>query len=163
MLRKLLAIAIGALFAALIVPAAFAAQPTIQRIPVEAHFVDGSCGFPVQIDATGTAVDISYTDALGTFHDFQAAPQVKQTMTNLVTGKTMVVNVSGPGDGTFNADGSFTIVGRGLWGWAPGGFFNPLPYGLFLTKGRFVYSVSASGVATFTSTGTRVDLCAQLA
>ena len=61
--RKLVVVAIIGLFAALIVPAAFAAQPTIQRIPLDVHFVADSCGFPVQVDATGTVVDISYTDA----------------------------------------------------------------------------------------------------
>ena len=161
--RTLIVVAIVGLFAALIVPAAFAVQPAIQRIPVDSHFVADSCGFPVQVDVTGTVVDISYTDALGNFHDFQAAPQVKETLTNLVTGKAVVFNLSGPGEGTFNADGSFTIVGTGLWGWLSPGAFDPLPPGMFLTKGRFVYSVSASGVATFTSTGTKINQCAQLA
>src|SRR5205823_6646072 len=113
--RKLVVVAVVGLFAALIVPAALAGQPTIQRIPFEDHFVSQSCGFPVQVDATGTVVDISYTDELGNVHDFQAAPQAKLTMTNLVTGKTIVVNNSGPGDVTIGADGSFTQVGTGLW------------------------------------------------
>ncbi len=95
--RKLVVVAVVGLFAALIVPAAFAGQPTIQRIPYEDHFVSQSCGFPVQNDVTGTALDISYTDAFGNLHSIQAGPQFKQTMTNLVTGKTIVVNISGPG------------------------------------------------------------------
>lgn len=160
--RKVVVVAVVGLFAALIVPAAIAGQPTIQRIPFEDHFVSPSCGFPVQGDATGTVVDISYTDALGNFHEFQAAPQAKLTLTNLVTGKTIVVNNSGPGDVTFGADGSFTQVGTGLWGWAR---VNPvtLAPGIFLTQGRFVLSFSASGVRTFTLTGTTIDLCARLA
>jgi hypothetical protein len=160
--RKLVVVAIVGLFSALIVPAAFACQPTIQRIPFEDHFVSQSCGFPVQVDTTGTVVDISYTDALGNFHDFHAGPQVKQTMTNLVTGKTIVLNVSGPGEYTFGADGSFTLVGTGLWSWNGGDPATHAP-GMFLTEGRFVLSFSASGVRTFTSTGTKIDLCAQLA
>ena len=160
--RKLVTVAIVGLFAALIVPAAFAAKPTIQRIPVDVHFVTYECGFPVQLDATGTVVDISYTDALGNFHDFQAAPRIKQTLTNLVTGKTIGVNVSGPADFTFGADGSFTLVGTGNWSWN-GGDPATLAPGMFLTSGRFVYSVSASGVPTWTSTGTKINLCAQLA
>ena len=83
-------------------------------------------------------------------------------MTNLITGKTIVVNISGPGQLTFGADGSFTLVGTGLWSWTR---VNPatLAPGIFLTQGRFVLSISASGVRTFTSTGTTIDLCAQLA
>ena len=150
------------LFAALIVPAASAGQPTIQRFPFEDHLVSQSCGFPVQIDATGTVVDISYTDAQGNFHEFQAGPTAKATLTNLVTGKTIVVNTSGPGDSTFGADGSFTRVGTGLWLWSQ---LNPatLAPGIFLSEGRFVVSRSASGVLTITLTGTTIDLCARLA
>ena len=162
MLGKLSGVAIVTLLAALIVPAALAGQPTIQRFPFEDHFVTQSCGFPVQIDATGTVVDISYTDELGNFHEFQAGPTAKATLTNLVTGKTIVVNNSGPGDLTFPAAGGFTQVGTGLWLW---GQLNPatLAPGIFLSKGRFVLSRSASGVRTITLTGTTIDLCAQLA
>ena len=160
--RKLAVVAVVGLFAALLVPAAFADQPTIQRIPYEDHFVSESCGFPVQNDVTGTALDISYTDALGNLHSIQAGPQFKQTMTNLVTGKTIVVNISGPAKLTFGADGSFTQVGTGNWTWmrVDPATFTP---GTFLTQGRFVLSISPSGVRTFTSTGTTTDLCAQLA
>ena len=112
--RKLVVVAVVGLFAALIVPAAFAGQPTIQRTPYEDHYVSEACGFPVQVDVTGTALDISSTDGLGNVHEFQAGPQFTQTMTNLVTGKTIIVNNTGPGDDTFGADGSFTRVGTGL-------------------------------------------------
>ena len=161
--RMLVVVAVVGLFAALIVPAASAAEPTIQRIPFEDHFVTQSCGFPVRIDATGTVVDISYTDELGTFHEFQAGPTAKATLTNLVTGKTIVVNNSGPGDDTFGADGSFTRVGTGLWLWP---LLNPatLAPGIFLTQGRFVVYRPAPGVfPTITFTGTTIDLCARLA
>ena len=145
-----------------IVPAATAGKPTIQRIPFEDQSVSQSCGFPVEIDATGTVVDISSTDAQGNFHEFQAGPEAKATLTNLVTGKTIVVNNSGPGDLTFGADGSFTEVGTGLWLWTQ---LNPatLAPGIFLSQGRFVLSRSASGVRTITLTGTTIDLCARLA
>ena len=160
--RKLIVIAIVGLFAAIIVPAAFAAKPTIQRIPVDDHFVTQSCGFPVQNDLTGTVVDISWTDALGNVHDFQAAPGLMQTMTNLVTGKIIVVDASGPGVSTTGTDGSYTLVGTGSWVWTNHDPATLAP-GMFLTKGRFVLSFSASGVRTFTSPGTTINLCAQLA
>lgn len=160
--RKVVVVAIVGLFAALIVPAAIASKPTIQRFPFEDHLVSQSCGFPVQIDATGTVVDISSTDAQGNFHEFQAGPTAKATLTNLVTGKTIVVNNSGPGDVTFGADGSFTQVGTGLWLWTQ---INPATFapGIFLSQGRFVLSRSASGVRTLTLNGTTIDLCTQLA
>ena len=143
-------------------PAATTGKPTLQRTPYEDHQTSEACGFPVQLDATGTALDISYTDPLGNDHLFEAGPQVKQTMTNLDTGKSIVVNISGPGQYTFGADGSFTLVGTGNWSWTR---VDPatLAPGIFLTQGRFVLSISASGVRTITSTGTTIDLCAQLA
>jgi hypothetical protein len=160
--RIALASVVAALSLAAVAPAAIASQPTIQRTPFEAGSVSEACGFPVQLDAAGTALDISYTDELGNFHLFEAGPQVKQTMTNLVTGKSIVVNISGPGQYTFGADGSFTLVGTGLWSWTR---VDPatLEPGIFLTEGRFVLSFSASGVRTFTLTGTTIDLCSQLA
>jgi hypothetical protein len=160
--RIALAAVVAALSLAAVAPAAIAGKPTIQRMPFEDHFVAQSCGFPVQVDAIGTVVDISSTDALGNVHFFEAAPQAKLTLTNLVTGKTIIVNNSGPGDVTFGADGSFTQVGTGGWGWVGRNPTTLVP-GMFLTQGRFVLSFSASGVRTFTLTGTTTDLCAQLA
>jgi len=162
--RKLVMVAITGLVAALIVPAALAAKPTIQRIPFELHYVNTACGFPVQLDAVGTIVDISYTDELGNFHDFEAAPQFKQTMTNIATGKKLVVNIAGPADFTFGADGSFTEVGTGNSTWNGGDprTLGATP-GIFLSKGRFVFSISASGVKSWTINGTVTNLCPQLA
>jgi hypothetical protein len=145
------------------VPSALASggKPTIQRIPVDSTTVDTVCGFPVQSHVTGTILDISSTDAQGVVHDFQANPQGTETFTNLLTGKMLTVIISGPGTYTVNPDGSFTLVGTGLWTW----LVDPdtgLP-GEFLTQGRFVLSFDASGNGTLISrTGTKTDLCAQL-
>jgi len=165
MYRKLAMVAITGLAAALIVvPAALAAKPTIQRIPLDYHAINTSCGFPVQNDAVGTIVDISYTDGLGNFHDFEAAPQAKQTLTNIATGKTIVITITGPEDFTFGADGSFTAVGGGNSTWNYG---DPRtlgdPRGIFLSKGRFVWSISATGAESWTIKGTVTNLCPQLA
>jgi hypothetical protein len=159
--RKLVVVVVG-LFAALIVPAAIASQPTIQRIPFEDHLVTQSCGFPVQIDATGTVVDISSTDAQGNFHEFQAGPTAKATLTNLVNGKTIVVNNSGPGDSTFGADGSFTRVGTGLA--LVSAESRHARAGNFSQPGKVRRVPLGLGCpVTITLTGTTIDLCAQLA
>jgi hypothetical protein len=160
--RKVIMVAVVGLLAALLASAASADQPTIQQFPYEDHFVTESCGFPVQVDGVGKVVDISYTDAQGNFHDFQAGPTVKSTLTNLVTGKTIVVNNSGPADFTFAADG-ITLVGTGGWIW---GRLDPATFtpGIFLTQGRFVLTRSASGAfRSYTLTGTTIGLCARLA
>ena len=128
--RITLVAAVATLSLAAVASAAIAGMPTIQRMPFEAHFVAQSCGFPVHLDAIGTAVDISSTDALGNLHVFEAAPGAKLTLTNLVTGKTIIVHNSGPGDVTFGADGSFTQVGTGGWSWI-GGIPPPASRGCF--------------------------------
>jgi hypothetical protein len=59
------------------------------------------------------------------------------------------------------ADGSFTLVGTGNWG------FSHHPDtdepGIFLLSGRFVFSIDAQGNESLSSVGHVVDLCAQLA
>jgi hypothetical protein len=146
---------------ALLAQQSFAAKPTIQRIPIDDTFRTGACGFAVEGHTTGTIVDISYTDAQGNFHEFQAGPQVKSTYTNLLTGKSIIVNISGPGDFTFYENGGVTLVGTGLWSW-DGDPDTGAP-GLFLTQGRFVQTLDANfNQTSFTRNGTKIDLCAQL-
>lgn len=91
----------------------FSARPTIVRIPIDEYFVDQSCGFDVGVHITGTVVDISYTDANGVFHEFQAGPQVRLELTRLDTGNSMTFNISGPAHITVNPDGSNTLTGTG--------------------------------------------------
>jgi hypothetical protein len=145
-----------------LVPTALAAKPTVQQFPFEQHTVVYPCGFPVQLDGAGKVVDISYTDPAGNFHDFEASPQASETLTNLTNGKSIVINISGPANYTFGPDGSFALVGTGNWFWS-GGDPATLAPGLFLTSGRFVFSLSASGVPSWTSTGAKINLCDQLA
>lgn len=84
--------------------------------------------------------------------------------TNLATGQSIVVNISGPGQLTLHADGSATLVAVGRW-------THVLPDGadvvggltFFLTSGRVVVEISAGGVGEVVSQEGRVeDLCAAL-
>src|ERR1700751_1499077 len=97
--------------------AAFAVHPTISHTPFNNTITDSRCGFEVTVQQSGIVIDITYTDSQGAFHDFEASPQFKSVMTNVSTGKTITVNFSGPGNFTFNADGSLLIVGTGNWVW----------------------------------------------
>ena len=160
---KRLAVALALVLPMLVMtaPSALAAKPTIQRERTDATVVDLSCGFPVQIHATGVVVTIEWVDADGTTHQIVAFPQGKDTLTNLDTGKSITINVSGPGQFTNGADGSFTLVGTGLWSWDS----HPVTEdpGLFLTAGRFVFSIDAAGNQSFQIVGQITDLCRQLA
>jgi hypothetical protein len=88
-------------------------------------------------------------------------PQAKNTLTNLDTGTTITVNVSGPGQLTDRTDTSFTLVGTGHWLMGSHPQTNEL--GLVLTAGRFVLSVDPLGNESLQIVGTVTDLCSQLA
>lgn len=145
--------------------AALAVHPTIQHIPFNDTITDSRCGFAVTVQQSGIIVDISYTDSQGAFHDFEASPQIKSVMTNVSTGKTITVNFSGPGNFTFNPDGSLEIVGTGNWVWGHDPNINQSVEGSgwFHTTGRFIVFIDVSGVETNTLTGTVTNLCSELA
>jgi hypothetical protein len=79
----------------------------------------------------------------------------------LDTGKTLTTSLAGPAHFTAESDGSFTLVGTGIWSWE----FNPETGepGPVLTKGRFVSSVDSEGNESFSIVGHIVDLCAEIA
>lgn len=138
-----------------------ASPPTVTRTAIDTQFVDQSCGFAVTVHATGYIIDITWVLPNGSTRNIELGPQLRWILTNLETGKTITVNVAGPGQFTFNPDGSLTLVGTGTWGW----IFNPdtLEPGLFRTAGRFVFSIDSAGNLTIDRDGGHLDdLCAQL-
>jgi hypothetical protein len=139
-------------------PAALAGKPTMQRSPINDEFVDSSCGFDVDVVTTGFVIDIQWTDSSGGVRDFQAYPQAKQVLTNLETGKTITLNISGPSHVSVPAEGTPTLVGTGHWVWGS----NPATGepGIFMTTGRFVLDLDSGA---FSSHGRMVGLCPALA
>jgi hypothetical protein len=87
-----------------------------------------------------------------------------ERFTNLATGKSITVNISGPGKVTRHPDGSSTQEAVGQWAWflidpssVPGGFT------FFLSTGRLVVETSPTGEQTIVSqVGRLEDLCAAL-
>ena len=145
--------------------AAFAVHPTIQHTPFSNTITDNRCGFEVSVQQSGIIIDITYTDSQGAFHDFEAAPQTKSVMTNVATGKTIAFNDAGPGHFTFNPDGSFELVGTGNWAWGhdPDNVQMLEGSGWFHTTGRFIVFIDVNGVETIARTGTKTNLCDELA
>ncbi|MGZ8471206.1 MAG: hypothetical protein ACXWZ7_17540 [Gemmatirosa sp.] len=84
--------------------------------------------------------------------------------TNLATRRSITVNISGPGQFTIHADGSATLVAVGRWTHVfPEGVELAGGLTFFLTAGRVVMEISASGVGELVSREGRVeDLCAAL-
>jgi hypothetical protein len=155
-MKRLVVVSLLALASLAFVPSALSDPPTIQRFPIDTTFFDDvDCGFPVQIDITGTDLQIISGDRV-----FDAFPQSTATLTNLDTETSITVSIAGPGHTTLGADGSVTLVGTG-----PTLFFllfqgNP---GITLLNGRFVLTIDSQGNLTFSSVGRSRDLCAELA
>jgi hypothetical protein len=161
-MKRLSVVLLMTLATFVVAPSAQAAPPTIERFPVDAVFVDDeSCGFPVEVHVTGFIVHIEWVDKEGNVRFIEASPQIKLASTNLDTGETITVNVSGPLHVTQNADGGFTAVETGLWGRLE----NPKTGepGMFQSAGRRVISVDAEGNESDQFVGRVVDLCAELA
>ena len=80
--------------------------------------------------------------------------------TNTSTGKSITVNMSGPGRFTIHPDGSATLVATGRWFL---GLIENAPFTAFISSGRVVVSFAPDAPATLVSQSGRVeDLCALL-
>jgi hypothetical protein len=162
-MRRRVLILSGLLLALAIAPAATAGQPTREIIPAAPDAVLDQCGFPVLDHAEGYTIVESFTDEEGNLvRQIFTAPGVRETLTNLDTGKTIVLNIEGPGSLELNPDGSGSFTGTGPYLF----YFHPsmLTPALFYTTGRFVITFDANGDRTsFESVGPIIDVCAELA
>ena len=155
-MKHLLVVSLFALASLALVPSALSERPTILRFPIDATILDDvDCGFPVQIDVVGTDLEIISGNRV-----FDAFPQSRATLTNLVTKKAITVSLAGPAHTSLGADGSVTSVGTGPTLFAL--MFQGRP-GITLHNGRFVLTIDSQGNQTFASVGNTRDLCAELA
>jgi hypothetical protein len=144
---------------------AHASAPVREPLELEDFVFDG-CGFPMFVDVV---VNKEFTT---TFFDDAGNPvrqiisgRLTSAFSNLDTGERIVRDTSGPGELTFNADGSATLDARGNWFF----FFDPgdLPSGAvspaFVTHGRFILTFEADGSQSIEGlTGYVEDICAIL-
>ena len=81
-------------------------------------------------------------------------------LTNTSTGKTITVNISGPGRFTIHPDGSTTLEAWGRWFFA---LIENARLSAFINSGRVVLSIAPDGTATLVSqSGHEEDVCALL-
>ena len=120
--------------------------------------IDPACGFDV-------LVDYLESNAVSTTFSNDASPVVeidtgaaKMQLTNLETGKTIAVNISGPQVVKVFSDGSVVLSDVGPW------LFNEIPGlpGIFLSEGRVTITIDPTGNVTIDGNGRIVDLCAAL-
>jgi hypothetical protein len=160
-MKRLSVVLLVTLAVLLAAPSAQAAQPTIQRFPINVQFVDEICGFPVETTITGFAVVIEWADADGRPLYFEVDPRLTLTATNLDTGETITLNISGPVHVNATADGGLVVLETGLWGRGE----NPETGepGAFHTAGLLRITVDAEGNESAQFVGRVTDLCAELA
>lgn len=121
--------------------------------------VVAGCGFDVLVETVEWKV-------VSTTFNNPSSPVVevdtgvaKVRLTNLETGKSIVVNISGPRVVKVFSDGSVVLSDEGPWiHWdVPG-----LP-AIFQTNGRVTITIDKAGNVTIDGNGRIVDLCAPLA
>jgi hypothetical protein len=159
-MKRLSVLLLVTLAVLLVAPSAQAAQPTVERFPVNDQFIDDeTCGFPVETTITGSVVAITFEEG-GVLY-IEADPRLKLTLTNLDTGETITANISGPVHVFATADGGLAVLETGLWA----RFENPETGepGLFQSAGLLRVTVDAEGNESFQFVGRVTDLCAELA
>ncbi len=147
------ALSVAALTAALlVVPVGAQAKP---QSAVDSFTVTGECTFDVRFDVTGTYNVIEHGDTV-----IYTAPASKVRLTNLETGRSIVVSLAGALKERTAPDGSVTGVGTGH-----NLFLSASTDGLPYTTGRVTYSYDPATGATALGggTGRAVDLCDRLA
>ena len=167
-IRSLVAVLL-VLLALLPASAALADKPTREPLPAPEplEFAAGEvCAFPVRIEAVDSKNKaVTFTDEDGNPVRQIITGTLRMRVTNLATGESLVVNVSGPGFLTFTADGLATVTlgGRGLLFLRAG--IDAPPAGVFLVSGRLVLAIGPAGEVTeiVSRTGQLQDLCAALA
>ena len=144
-------------------------KPT--RAPVPDSFYEFSapagqaCSFPVTGEAVVNRFETTTFPADENSDVVQLATgHLVFRFTNVATGKSIDLNISGPGKATFHPDGSMTQDATGVWYWLfPGGTNLPGGLTLFLSSGRLVVETSPTGQRTITSqVGKLEDLCPML-
>ena len=153
--------ALCVLWLAAVFPAAAAAEKPIivPNPPFPDTVLEGVCEFPVLIEELDAkSKSIIFSDRILT------TGKIKARLTNLDTGESVDVNISGPGTFRFDEEnGTLTIVGGGPWlhfltesdAGGPG---------LFFTRGRFTLVIGPDGSVLAFDPGRNVtDMCAVLA
>jgi hypothetical protein len=149
------------------VQTAAADQPTRQPLPFDPFTISGVCDFEVAVDILANKeIVTTFTDQEGNLTQQLITGVLKFRLTNLSTGESLDLNISGPARSVFAADGSFTVFGEGRALWpVPEGISSNVPAGLILTSGYYVAEFDAAGNMTeFTVVGGQVvEVCAALA
>jgi hypothetical protein len=125
----------------------------------------GFCSFPVHIDVVANKEYGKITTLPDGTTIIKETGTLKDGVTNVSTGKTLLFNASGPGTITIYPNGSVTVDGTGHWliylPAASTGLFG-FP-GMMLTSGQIHATLDPTGTPTALSvTGRMSDVCGAL-
>ena len=157
MIKRAILYGVIALAAAAVLAPGAAADPPISEPVGDLNLTGPFCkGFDVEILTTANKeVNRIFSSGVSL-----VTGVLKVEVTNLSTGKTLALNISGPGK--VSADGS-TLTGGGPWlifgeaGVLPG----PDP-GMFFTHGHITLTLSPTQITSMVVRGKVVDICAAL-
>ena len=151
--RPLIVVCAVAFLAVFAGSAAHGAQPIREPLVIEDEEFDNLCSFPVRIEITANKEYVTFFSD-GRLH---VNGKLFVRITNLDTGKSMDVNISGPANVTLTSERN---MGRGILLLFPEDAGGP---GLFLNTGRLDVIRGEDGFITnYTVRGTSVDVCAAL-
>jgi hypothetical protein len=127
---------------------------------------EGPCDFPVRIEIVhNNEYTLTFSpDEAGTTRQLVNGRFVV-SVTNLDSGASLSLNVSGPGEYLYFADGSILFTGDGPWliFFFPGQRGPGTPGALFVNDGRIVLHTDPLGTQTvLEQVGTQEDVCAAL-
>jgi hypothetical protein len=129
-----------------------ATKPFMERVVIGPDTLSDTCSFPVLIQPTAPDVQNFFIFSDG---EILGSGPFVGTATNLDTGKTVKINLSGSFSVVENSDGTTTITSNG--------FVLSSLFGTIFS-GHSVLELDASGnVTSRTFNGTERDLCAELA
>ncbi|HEX6023458.1 MAG TPA: hypothetical protein VFZ00_15800 [Solirubrobacter sp.] len=127
-------------------------------------YVAGYCGFPIysEPERSQNFVLKRTTNPDGTVIE-ETRGQLIRTLTNTVTGKSIQVNISGPGSVTYFPDRSYVVEGSGGWiVLIPRRFGYDAPV-MAVTSGKFTYAYDPNtDTLNWSGNGALRDICAEL-
>ena len=163
-MKRILAILATAIGFVMLAPPVGAEPPTQVTIPIPEDFVrDDLCAFPVEFHyLQWRRMATTHENGTGTLTTIENGV-AKVRLTNLDSGESLDLNISGPGKLRVFPDGSFVFNGSGPW------LFSDVPPGLglpplFWSSGRFQVNADTQGnLVSFEPPRRLVDLCPALA
>jgi hypothetical protein len=146
---------------------ASAGAPVREFLPAEPFDLEGPCPFVIHVEfPVNNEYTITFTDDEGNPTRILVQGALFTTLTNTETDESVTLNISGPGEITFLADGSTLLRASGNWTifFFPGQLGPGSPGSLVLNQGRMEILTAANGFdqQILSQSGQQTDVCALL-